>query len=382
MECENTGSVSGKEICPKEANNHFSTYWGTDIPTKHIYRPKLGLLSSVLGYSPKAEKCDKCKMSSKKFVCPHCNNWLPTEMIEKGSEIISIIGGPASGKTNYIVTLMQQMKKYGYKVNLQITPQQVGRRKEEYTYNKYKEAEYTLFEENTAVAKTPETARPIPWIFRLDSHKTKKAVYLVFYDTAGESFRDTAEINKNARYLAESSAVIVLFDTLSIKRIKKILENKEIENQNVATPFSETWSTLKNFADENKRLYKKPFAFVFSKFDVVIDNKRDLNCDVSAFHENSGFIRSGVVSQQEFQDIHDSIATYMSAEDIWDEGQMDMDIRNGWGDNCHYFGISSFGGMDDEFKHIEEVRPFRVMDPLVWVLTQLGGFGIPTDEPK
>lgn len=380
MQCENMSTVSGQELCPKEENSKFSQFWGTNVQTKHIFPPKTGFMSALMGYNPKAEKCDKCGSFSKKFVCPHCNNWLPTEMIEKGSEIISVIGGPASGKTNYIVTLMQQIKKYGYKINLQITPQQVGRNKAEYTYNKYKEAENMLFEEHFAVEKTKETSHPIPWIFRLESYKTKKAVYLVFYDTAGESFRDVEEMRRNAKYLSESTAVIVLFDTLSIKKIKKILENKDIENQDKATPFDETWTALENFAIDNKTLYKKPFAFVFSKFDVIIDNKLDINCDVNSFLSNSSFIKSGVYSLKEVEEAHNSIKNYLEEPDIWDEGQMATDINERWKQNYKFFGVSAFGSMADSSKYIEEVRPYRVMDPLIWLLTRLGGFGIPTDE--
>ena len=39
-------------------------------------------------------------------------------MIEKGSEIISVVGGPASGKSNYIVALIHQLLKYQSKLGL------------------------------------------------------------------------------------------------------------------------------------------------------------------------------------------------------------------------------------------------------------------------
>ena len=91
--------------------------------SKHVFFPKIGLRDKLFGYKPRACECDVCGAPSTRFVCPHCNNWLPTEMIEKGSEIISVIGGPASGKSNYIVALIQQLQKYGYKLTLgQILP--------------------------------------------------------------------------------------------------------------------------------------------------------------------------------------------------------------------------------------------------------------------
>ena len=195
--------------------------------SKHVFFPKIGLKDKLLGYKPRACECDVCGAPSTRFVCPHCNNWLPTEMIEKGSEIISVIGGPASGKSNYIVALIQQLQKYGYKLKLgQILPQLVGRTKAEYTRNLYEKAKDSIFKEHQPVAKTAVTSHPIPWIFRLESHATKKAVYLVFYDTAGESFKDPEEIKKNAKYLEKSKAVIVLLDTLSLPKILSILTRR------------------------------------------------------------------------------------------------------------------------------------------------------------
>ncbi|WP_300725946.1 ATP/GTP-binding protein [uncultured Bacteroides sp.] len=380
LQCENENTTAtGEPKCGKESNVKFSEFWGNEVQTKHIFSPKTGFMSSLLGYTPKPEKCDRCGYSSKRFVCPHCNNWLPTEMIEKGSEIISVIGGPASGKTTYIISLIHEIRKYGYKVNLQVTPQQVGRNKSEYTYNKFKEAEQMLFEDKTIVPKTQITSRSIPWILRLESHKSKKAVYLVFYDTAGESFNSAEDMARNARYLSESLGVIVLFDTLSIKKIKAMIEGKGFENDGVATPFDTTASALYNFATDNKALYKKPFAFVMSKFDTIRENKLDVDMNLAPFAENSSFIKTGKFSLEEVENAHQAIKAALEDPDLWDEGQLAADINNNWKDNYKFFGVSALGQMVQDGMLSQEVKPFRVMDPLLWVLNKIGGFDIPTE---
>ena len=128
-QCENMERDSNGEYrCERDIDYNFNTHWkveGTQV--RHIFTPKKGFLSSFTGPSLEQSKCNRCGYPSRRFVCPHCHNWLPSNMIEEGSEIISVVGGPASGKTNYIVALIHQLRKYGHKLRLQVTPQQVYR---------------------------------------------------------------------------------------------------------------------------------------------------------------------------------------------------------------------------------------------------------------
>ena len=386
VECENIAIlVNGELVCKKHIDTKFSNHWGKELETHNIYRPKLGFFSFLTSYKPKPEQCPTCGHPSQKFVCPNCHNWLPKEMIEKGAEIISVIGGPASGKTNYIVTLIQQMKKYGNKLGLTITPQQVGRNKEEFTSTKYEKARENIFDFKMPVPKTAVSKHEIPWILRLESSVTKKAVYLVFYDTAGENFKDSESMQKNTKYLKESKAVICVLDILSVKKIKKILEANEIENNDVATPFDETLTALYNFQTNDTSMSNKPFAFVLSKFDVIIDHHEDLGCDVSAFvngdgtPKNSDFIKTGQLNLDQIESGHKAIKNFMDDSEIWDASEHSHNIMTKWGDNARFFGVSSFGCMPDENTILKgdsdgEIKPYRVMDPLIWALYKVGGF--------
>ena len=79
------------------------------------------------------------------------------------------------------------------------------------------------------------------------------------------------------------------------------------------------------------------------------------------------------------------ISDLWDTEIDWDEGQLGYDVVNQWGDNARFFGVSALGAMTNENLQIDipekqEVKPFRVMDPLIWVLHKLGGFGIPVEQ--
>lgn len=407
IQCKNTGTVLkmnergvsvSEDVCPLEEDEVYSNYWGTRLRVRHIFDAKLtskelgGLFRKPQAIQQKC--CPQCGTLSDNFVCPHCHNRLPVEMIEKGSEIISVIGGPYSGKSNYIVSLIHELKKYGTSIGLSVTLQQVGRKDKDKTTNMYNEAKKTIFDHNQALDKTPaDVKHPIPWIMKLESLKTGKAVYLVFYDTAGEAFKDADQIARDAEYLQHSKAVIVAFDTFAIPKIERILKKRNIEVNDKISKYDETWETIKGLTQGNDKIFSRPFAFVFTKFDVVIDNARDLDFSVASFvdenakFKNSSFVKTGKVSFSELN--NNSSAIKKALTERWNEGT-EADIveytTKKWGDNSMFFGLSALGGMKDgssirtETVDGEEVvTPVKVLDPLVWILAKLGGFGIKTE---
>lgn len=404
IQCKNeqtvTRVVDGKTIiqleCPPEEDEKYNNYWGVHTKIKHIFdanltREELGGL--FRNPQPIHDKTCKCGKTSNYFVCPHCHNRLPPEMIERGSEIISVIGGPASGKSNYIVSLIHELRKYGNRLGLSVTLQNVGRSEKERTTTKYEEAKKTVFEDHMALAKTPPVPHPIPWIMRLESHSTKKAVYVVFYDTAGESFNDPDRIARDADYLRYSKAVIVAFDTLGVPKIKRILEKNKTEISDQISKYEKMWNTIRDFEENNPRLKmtSRPFAFVFTKFDTVIDNARDLDFNLDAFVDddfkftNSSFVRTGKVNMSELNNCNMAIKDALNGP--WhSEVAIAQEVEEKWNNNGMFFGISALGGMKDSLNirtvtvdNVEEVVPVKVLDPLVWILVKLGGFDIPTE---
>lgn len=406
MQCKNyttalmvneQGMSVQQDVCPPEEDEAFSNYWGTRIRVKHIFDADLtkkergGLFRQPQPIQQK--NCPRCGVLTNFFVCPHCHNRLPVEMIEKGSEIISVIGGPASGKSNYIVSLIHELKKYGTRLGLTVTLQSVGRTDNEKTTQMYEKARKSIFEDYMALPKTRESKQPIPWILRLESKETEKAVYLVFYDTAGEAFKDPAKIARDAQYLQHSKAVIVAFDTLGIPKIKRILEKKNIDVGDQISKYSEMWNTITELSDGNKEIFSRPYAFVFTKFDTVIDNANDLDFNYEAFVDdngkfvNSSFVKSGKVKLSELKHCSDAIKDAM--RERWNESVEEgiaNDSEKFWGDNSMFFGVSALGGMKDglsirtetDVDH-EAVMPVKVLDPLIWILVKLGGFGIKTE---
>lgn len=397
-QCESEERDSdGDYRCKRITSDKYDRYWkGEDLLIRNVWKQKSGLSSRLFGPKFDTQLCPKCGYKSRRFVCPHCYNWLPTEMIENGADIISVIGSPSSGKTNYIVALIQQLRKYGYKMNLQVIPTQIHRdgHKEESTQNLYKKLENQLFTDKTVLQKTSDKKTDIPWIFHLSQPSTGKSIYLVFYDTAGEKFQ--SDIKNTAKYLKESSAVIMILDTLSIDYVKEILEKKNQQGLGgVSANYDEIQTALNNFKTESGTIIEnRPYAFVFSKFDAIIDNKNDLDFAADEFvvgdkKSNSSYIKTGVLDLSKVNSISETIEEALYEQ--WDMGAL-ADYALNWGakkgvrdpnnpyNKYKFFGVSAFGGMPDESGTLTKVEPYRVMDPLIWILHKLGQFNIPVKK--
>ena len=82
VQCENytTRTIDGapKDVCQREENKRFNNHWDSMVMSKHVFYPHIGLKDKLMGYKPRACECDQCGAPSTRFVCPHCNNWLPT----------------------------------------------------------------------------------------------------------------------------------------------------------------------------------------------------------------------------------------------------------------------------------------------------------------
>ncbi len=397
-QCESEERDSdGEYRCKRVTSSEYDQYWkGEDLLMRNVWPQKSGFLARLAGPKLNEQKCPQCGYRSRRFVCPHCYNWLPTEMIENGAEIISVIGSPSSGKTNYIIALIHQLRKYGYKMNLQAIPTQIYRdgHKEEATQNVFKKMETQLFNEKSVLQKTSDKKTDIPWIFHLSQPTSGKSIYLVFYDTAGEKFQ--IDIKNNTKYLKESSGVILILDTLSINYIQNILKKKNLDGLGGASAnYEDIQTALNQFKTQSGiKIENKPFAFVFSKFDAIIDNKDELDFAADEFitgnkKSDSSYIKTGTLDLSKIDSISESIEEALYGQ--WGMGPLAL-YASSWGakegvrdpnnpaNKYKFFGVSAFGSMPDENGLLEKVEPYRVMDPLLWILHKLGQFNIPTTK--
>ncbi len=381
-QCENIErSVDGTPKCPEKEDKRFNDHWGIPVESRHFFKGKpFGLFSS----EPKPSKCDKCGKQSSRFVCPHCHNWLPTDMIKDGAEIISIVGAPNSGKTVYFFNLMRQLQKKASSLGISVTVQDEGPDPTKKTSVIYKGMVKRMYEDNELPPKTPviEGERPIPLIFKVSNEKAGKkggkSIYIVFYDTPGEAFQDREQMDRMADHVSNSAGILLFIDPYNIKKLtgtlqsaseEEIVTGSELENENVLN------SLLQKV--KRKESEDKPFAIVFSKIDAVLDGlsaeRAGGLATILDLDRNSSFLKTKKFNLSEIDQISNALEE-MSEE--WDVEYIKSQVNEKYKEeNIRMFAVSSLGSQPKDSR-ITDLRPYRVMDPLIWILYKIG-FDIP-----
>ena len=205
-------------------------------------------------------------------------------------------------------------------------------------------------------------------------------MYLVFYDTAGENFGNLRNIAGNVEFLNRSDAVIWLLDTFAVPYIHDKLGIKEPIELRFDTIMANIMAHFTDNVSEevSRNHFDKPMALVFSKIDAILGNAElfdDTSVAALRMEVNSSFMETGRVSLSEFDSISDSLAEALKA---WQEPNFVKNILNKYR-NYKYFGVSALGGQPDRSNRVEKVRPYRVLDPLVWILSEFK-YKLPIDK--
>jgi len=377
--CSSTSSA-----CPNEKDEAMDKFWGDSRPYKRLIRPKKGLFGGM----PKSGKCT-CGHVSYKTCCPLCHNELPREMAENGGVIISIIGARSSGKTNYITTLINELTHKGHALNIGIYPTVVGRDPKEQTEARYKDDFFNILYKNK---RCPEQTDPnserskIPLIYKLFSTKVKKHAYLVLYDTAGENFEQVENISKKAIFLKNSDGIIMLMDTFCIDDVRDRLSAK-LKLGNKETNYDEIIKTIIGYHDDRVSnadkvaFYKKPLALTFSKIDAVIVNDEEfMDASLPGFNinANSHYLDGTGYDLSELDSIDSGMQSGLIS---WGQkGSIDnINAPGHFNNKAKFFGISALGDMPTDQNTVKNIKPFRVLDPLIWILYRLN-FPLPINK--
>ncbi|MDE5981945.1 MAG: hypothetical protein K2G92_02400, partial [Duncaniella sp.] len=138
------------------------------------------------------------------------------------------------------------------------------------------------------------------------------------------------------------------------------------------TQFFEIFNKVREYfiTRSDNEHFKKPMAFVFTKIDAILLN-RDIFNDASpanmSAEQNSAFLDGQGVDLDDLESVHDGMAGVLSAQ-AW---RCTNFVNNAAQySNHHFFGISALGDSPVN-QEVRNLRPYRVLDPLVWVMHQL-----------
>ena len=334
--------------------------------------PEPGFVAKTVGVGNPMHtvKCDWCKKPTPRRLCPECHNELPYTADTVENHVIAVIGPREVGKSNYIAALVNRLQKQvGTSFSLALMALNDA------TTTRYRDEFYTpLFRNHRVVQKTVlHGVVQSPLMFRLNIDSSNplvrnKVLNLIFFDTAGETF-DSEALMFQVRYLTNASAIILLVDPLQMEKVRVDVGARGCPLPQAFTEPAEVVTRVTNLfrqerVVEGAKKIDIPFAISFTKSDVL----RDYGILPAGNAVYSQPLHQGRFNKVIWRQIHDEVQSILGN---WDDNSLDNILRNDFSD-FSFFCLSSLGEAPGADQKVGTVSPFRVEDPLLWVLTRLG----------
>jgi len=371
--------IINKFICPYCYAEHNFTDCGLKCSYNIIGKTdncKFGIPKDKDGWIPfdYKKKCIDCKEAAKHLFCDVIKKEIPIEFLTMKSLPIALLGAKASGKSNYIGVLIDEIrKKMSGHFNCSLSMTCSKESKEAYDELYYR----PLFNEGRTARATDAGVEVPPLIFPLRFMDAKnriiKMAALTFYDTAGENLDDKNVMLTFNRYITNAHGIVLLLDPLQIPNIRKeLLANGfnalPAQNTGIYDVLDTIITVIRRVTNNFRGQIQIPLALVFTKIDVL--EQYNIFPKDFCLREESEHINRGAFIRQDFEhtniQIQDLIDNWLDADLIGHIKQFRQ---------YSYFGVSSLGGNPtNNGTKIDSrgIRPRRVLDPLLWFLADNG----------
>jgi len=359
-----------KFTCPYCYEEHGIADWGLKCTTKNC-KSGVKKYNDTYGkdWIPLAQKkkCIKCKKAAQRFYCMNTVKEIPRVFFEKKSLPIALLGAKASGKSNYIGVLINEINKKmssPFNCSLSMTCSQESKKAYDDLYYR------PLYEAGYVVSATDAGVEVPPLIFPLKFMNAKNKIVnmaaLTFYDTAGENLDDENVMYRINHYITNAHGIMLLLDPLQVPNIRNQLVQKGFKT---LPPQNTDTSEILNRIIEVIRSVKKmkgqiqiPLALVFTKIDVL--EQYDILPKDSCLREESEHIKRGAFIKPDFEHTNIQMQDLL---DNWLGGELISYIKQF--KDYSYFGVTSLGGNPNGTKiDSRGIHPRRVLDPLLWLL--------------
>jgi hypothetical protein len=310
--------------------------------------------------APGEQLCDK--------VCPRCEGRLPYQAGEQPDVIIGLVGAKFSGKSHFVASLLDRLegpvgKAFDASL-LHIDDTTVTRRMREFQEPLRNSLELPV---------TDPDAPPLLYSFTVRGNRGgARHVTLVLCDTAGENFDRQDDVTERTKFLSCASGLIFLVDPLQTTPVRQVLPTTVKFPRQMTAPNvilgrvvqELTKRGLIKVASRGRwRKLATPVAVAFAKCDTLRDaGLIDPHCLWSQdIHHERHYDLSL------HHDVHGLFSEYMQQ---WDLAAWNT-IRTHFA-TFAFFGVSATGCASDEKGRYARIAPWRVEDPLLWLLYQLG----------
>lgn len=358
--------------CPAAGPDHVYSEHRDISPPEimgHVFSSTTTRFEKILGMIrvQTSADCDECGRESLKRVCPNCHQELSHDAGRLPEKTIAIIGARASGKSNYIATLIHELRHRVLPNFDNASIQHIG----DSTANRYRN-DFQAYVYGNPPRQVPATASAvardasvrIPMIYRVTvgSGRGAKAVNLVIFDTAGEDMNTLETMSNETKYITTADGIIFLLDPTQIPQVRQQVPDRvgpAIADADPIVIIERLYSLY-----ERMRMIRlngtidKPVAFTLSKIDVL----EDILPAGHGLHRNSQHFNA--LDTDDIEAVHSELETLMARWGLI--GNIDRMFSK-----YRFFGVSAFGGSPNPDGTLDHVVPKRVEDPILWILSQM-----------
>jgi GTPase SAR1 family protein len=319
--------------------------------------------------------CPRCGQETFRRVCPACHNQLPAQYCETPGRIVALVGAKNAGKSTYIAVLLHELE---HRLGSELQTSLVAC--DDRTIERYQQDfARPLFGEHRLLPTTQSAATAIRWPMVYLLTRTREGRFgrrhnaslaLVLFDTAGEDLGRRDLVDLHLRYLTAADAIIFLVDPLELPGAST--DTRE-EAQGGPDPDGDTnplhvlsriTATLRSGHElrPGQRL-KVPLAVALTKIDVL----QPALSRQSPLHQPRP--RTARLDLDDRDAVHEQVRALMHS---WHAEQLEHFLQHNYAE-YGFFGLSALGGLPRDGEVAPGgIRPYRVEDPLLWLLHRYG----------
>jgi len=318
--------------------------------------------------------------------CPSCGYLVPREIEHFPSLALAIVGDTFSGKTHYITTLLHQLREEW--INHTQSFMRLHCLTPDVETNFLRSYEQ-LFVENLALGPNTRTVdipmvgkatKPLIYNLSIGSslQEPPTTINLMLYDIAGEDFQ-RERLVQVAPFALGADAFIFVADPITMHPVLERLPasmQKNIKNtikqlgssltdiRQQPDSLNDTLTLYNNFHRQRKTmsLPDTPVAVMVSKADLI-SYIPQAKC--YSFTVNPRY--SGSVDLRDMSNVDKEVKEFLRE---YRQGALLATTRIL--QHVQFFATSATGGPPDEQGRFKHVEPRRCLDPILWILYQLG----------
>lgn len=285
----------------------------------------------------------------------------------QSSLTVGLIGAKFSGKTHFIASLVKRLED---RVMLDYRGSLVPASTE--TTVRALDMTRRLFGDRLPLDVTSVKTPPLIYDFEVQGSdaESSRNTNLVLYDTAGENLQSDQVAREMVQYLRVAAGVIFLIDPLQIEGVRRLLPPASVmgDVDDKASPGAIVGNVL-GLLEEGRvvasdKPLPTPVAVVLTKCDVLRDHKL---LEPNRLWGLEGRRHAGRFNRVWHEDMSGMIGEFLRRRD---PAAYQTIVRRF--PNNAFFGVSATGCAPDARGRYPFLSPWRVEDPLLWLLSQIG----------